>query len=1456
MSSFSRYLPWSLFFTLILASANLSAQLKSVITHYSPADGLSNNKVSNIIKDAEGFMWIATWSGLNRFDGHNFLTFKTYPGDKSGLNNDRILEIADDKKGNIWTRAYDSRIYIFRKNTQEFIPLSKWLNFHRLGVIGFSKILHVSDGNVWLATQNQGVFKITQSSDGNYHFTRFAKEMQKSTRLASNKILLFHIDKKGSAWIGTTGGISVFSKYPEKDGLSGNLTNRLKGVVANVIRETDSGLWIGTKAGDIMHLDSKTGGLSTSKVFSGEVTGLLLSLRRKQLISTSSHGEIAFSSFSGTLMDKRIIAKERPLHSIYEDKSGLLWIEPPLNGVIKYDPEKRSIKHYTQINNTNYRRVPEDFGIFEDNNGVVWVAMKGCGFGFYNKQTDLVEYFYNHPDNPNKRFSNMILCMYYDPSGVLWLSTDAGGVDKIVFQSNDFKSINVFNSKYKPDIEVRAVLTDHLNRLWVGTKSGRLSVFAGSKKIDNIFSATPENKDGIYTLLEDKKGRVWVGTKFNGLYKGEPLNKNYDSYKFSHYKSNDNKDGLNTNIIYALMEDQKGRIWAGSYEDGLILFRENKSDLSFLSLKNSFKSYPKENFAKIRCLQEDKFGNIWVGTTEGLLLFNPEGNPNTFKYKVYSKIAGDVTSVSNNDIQYILKRRNGEMWICTSGGLSRAIFQDPLKGMKFENFSTKNGLPGDFVLSGVEDNDSNLWLATENGISKFFPKKKKFQNFGLYDGLSLASFSEGTSAKLKNGDIVFGSTEGLWTFSPNKIGLKKIDANLALINLRINNVDIYPSDTSILKQPLNITKSITLKHNQNTISIEFAVLDYRLDKRDNYAYRLVGFDDEWKLNKNQRSVTYTNLNPGKYEFQVRSETEYLYNKVLQRSIAIEILPPPWKTWWAYLIYSFLIVALSLISIRLVSMFLKLKHRIAVDKQVANMKLSFFTQVSHELRTPLTLIVNPAEEILQSETLSPKGKRYINLLLKNARRMVNSVNQLLDLQKAQSGQSLLRISQQDIVSFSKDMANYFTEVIETKNLKLNFTSNEDEILVWFDPEKLDIVLYNLLANAIKFSDNNHGEVNVNITKLSEDNLTIEINDNGPGVSNQELEDIFKLYYEGVKTNKGTKGSGIGLALSRELVELHKGEIFARQNFPKGLSVVVNLKLGTSHHDQRVLIQHDSEKVAFTDSVDLIPEIIEEANTELAEKPVLVLVDDNEDLRNFLTDKLSDFYEIVTAENGLEGLNKTRSLLPDLVLSDIMMPVMDGIALLDSIKNDKTTSHIPVVLLTAKFSVETQIESLKYGADYYITKPFKMELLQAAIHNLINQRKQLFNALVDKPKVDVKESHNTAITEYDKAFLKKIIAVVEERMADLTFNIEDVAEGMAISRSVFYKKFKSLTNIAPVEFVREIRLNKAKELFDLGERSVSIVAYKVGFNNPKYFSTCFRIQFNETPSEYIKKLKAES
>lgn len=1446
---------WCLFLTLILSSANLTAQLKSVITHYSTADGLSNNRVWNIIKDDEGFMWMATWSGLNRFDGHNFLTFKTYPGDKSGLKSDRIEEIADDKKGNIWTRAYDNQIYLFNKNSQEFVPLSKWLNFQKLGVFGFSKILNVSDGNVWLATENQGIFKITRSSDGKFHFTRFAMETEKPTNLASNKILFFHIDKRGAAWISTTMGLSVFPKYPAKDGSSSVVANKLKDVVANVIKETDKGLWIGTKSGDILYIDFRTRDLTRSKVSDGEVTGLLLSGRRKELISTSSFGEIAFSSFTGKLIAKRIISTKGPLYSIYEDRSGVLWVEPSSDGVIKYDPRNGNFKHFTQINNTNYRRNPEDYRVFEDNNGVVWLAMKGCGFGYYNRQTDIVEYFYNHPDNPNKRFSNMVISLYYDSTGVLWLSTDAGGVDKIVFQSNDFKSFDVFNSRYKPDNEVRAVLTDHRNKLWVGTKSGKLSVFTDARKTDDISLGAPKNAAGIYTLLEDKKGRVWIGTKFNGLFKAEPLNKNHESYKFSHYKKNTNKEGLNTNTIYALMQDKRGRIWAGSYGDGLILFRENKSGLSFLSLKNSFKSYPKESYAKIRCLQEDEFGNIWVGTTEGLLVFNPEGNPNAYNYKIYSKISGDITSVSGNDIQYILRGSNGEMWVCTSGGLSRAVYNNPLETMKFENYSTKNGLPGDFILSGVEDNESNLWLATENGISKFFPRKKKFQNFGLYDGLSLASFSEGTSAKLANGDIVFGSTEGLWTFSPNKIGLRKIDVNLALINLQVNNFDIHPSDSSILKQPLNKTTNIKLKYNQNTISIEFAVLDYRLDKRDNYAYRLVGFDDEWKLNKNQRRVTYTNLNPGKYTFEVRSQTEYLYNKVLQRSIAIDILPPPWKTWWAYIIYFLLIVSLGAIAFRLVGIFLKLKHRIAVEKQVANLKLSFFTQVSHELRTPLTLIVNPAEEILKSETFSPRGKSYMDLLLKNARRMVNSVNQLLDLQKAQSGQSLLRISEQDIVLFSKDMANYFTEVIEAKNLKLTFTSNEKEIMVWFDPEKLDIVLYNLLANAIKFSDTN-GEVNISITRLSADALTIEVQDNGPGVSDRELVDIFTLYYEGVNINKGTKGSGIGLALSKELVELHKGEIFAKHNVPRGLSVVIKLKLGRSHYDQHVVIQHDSGNVVDNDNGNLTSEITAEADSDTLHKPVVVLVDDNEDLRSFLTDKLSEFYHIETAEDGLEGLNKIRDIMPDLVLSDIMMPVMDGIALLDSLKNDKTTSHIPVVLLTAKFSVETQIESLRYGADYYITKPFKMELLQAAIHNLINQRKQLFNALINKPVADLTESHYGAITEYDKAFLKKIIAVVEERIADLAFNIEDVAEGMSISRSVFYRKFKSLTNMAPVEFVREIRLNKARELFDLGERNVSTVAYEVGFNNPKYFSTCFKTQFNVTPSEYIKNLKATS
>jgi signal transduction histidine kinase/ligand-binding sensor domain-containing protein/CheY-like chemotaxis protein/AraC-like DNA-binding protein len=1436
-----------------------NAQIKCKIEHYSTEDGLSHNRIMCMLKDRDGFMWFGTWDGLNRFDGHSFVVYKSKPGDTSSLRNNRIENIIESKKtGFLWARAYDNRVYRFDKKTGQFLAIEAGAPFTKRSQPIFTKMEMSKNGHIWLITKKEGIFLVDDPDSAHPHCTRFAQGLNHNLSLPSNNIQFFHQDQQSNIWINTTNGLCVIEKNRLGKYSSNTISKRADFTCADDTKDT---LWMGTKAGSLVYIAKSTKQINELQLSVNSINQLIPSKKNNCIYTTSSGAEVIKIQRSNKQITKFTMLQAGQFLAIYEDKAGLLWLEAENYGIVKFDPQHKSFKGFNQKTDAFFDHYVKFYRVIEDNNGSVWVSMDHGGFGYYNPITDNVDYFYDEPGSGDHRFSNIIVCTYMDPAGVLWLNADDKGLNKIVFQRNDFnQKLIVNNTVNRSDNEIRGLCHDSENRLWMASKSGNLYIYKDDHQVPVSFVNTPKDGMGvIYTITQDKEGAIWIGTRSNGLFKAVPLNTQHTTYKLIHFETDKNDIySLNSNVIYSLLEDSKGRMWVGTYENGLNLVDDKNGQIKFLNIKNSFKNYPKKSFLKIRNLKEDAKGNIWLATTDGLLIVDPDQRDiNSSRFASFSKISGDRTSLSKNDIQFIYRDSKAVMWLCTSGGgLDKAIGDDPFKKLNFKVYTTEDGLTSDYVLSCVEDNNSNLWLATENGLSKFNPQSNTFRNYDSYDGLPKTGFSESSSLKLPNGNLVFGGLTGYVSFNPLAILSHKIFVNMAFTNLQVNNKDIFPDQSGgILKQDIDQTPALHLQYNQNIITVDYTILDYRLTTKQFYAYRLVGFDNVWHDNKGQRRATYTNLPPGDYKFEVKSTATDLYSNTPYKSLAITIFPPPWRTWWAYLIY-IVITSICIEIVRRIALtMLKLRHRIAVEQKMADLKVSFFTNVSHELRTPLTLILNPIEEIYNKESLSHQGNEHIHVVRKNAKRMVRFINQLLDLRKVQSGKATLKLSQVDIVSFLKKISEYFTDVAREKHIDLQITVCCDVILVWIDVEKIDVVIYNLLANAFKFSPANK-KIRVSITQSTADApVSIEISDQGQGVPENKLQDIFELYYEGDHNeSKNLKGTGIGLALSKELVELHQGKISAKNNSDKGLTVSIELKTGKEHFADTDVVFVDVPEVPheFEEAMEgmLLQTIHHPKHQHAADVPLVLLVEDNSDLRIFLATQLSDFYRVEVAENGEEGLNKAINLLPDLVLSDVMMPKMDGIQMLDELKNNILTSHIPVVLLSAKFSVESQIEGLKYGADYYITKPFDNGFLLASIENLIRQRKKIFDTILNGKKTIALNPAEIVITSHDEIFLKKIIKIVEERMADPEFNIESVSEAVNLSRSAFYKKFKSLTNIAPVEFVREMRLKRARQMLDAGENNMTEIAYAVGFNNSRYFSTCFKELYHMSPTDYLK------
>lgn len=1430
---------------LLLFPLLTTGQPKIVHKHYSTNDGLPDNRIRKIIKDKDGFMWLASWSGLSRFDGNNFVNFKSYPGDSSDLKSNRIIDIVEvtDSPDYLWIMTYEYYIYRFDKTTNKFTKLSKIVRNNHFENFRFSRILEAKNNEIWVKASNDIVYHFSDILSDKPAFNLYQK---KSNYDPEKKYGFFETDKKGNKWIAFSESLQKINKSKAE-----NIQIAEKLNCTDFAEHENGSIWISTLQGYILEYTNNV--FKKHKISDAGINNLRLS-RDGKIYATSNNGELITISENGEKM-AGIKITNAPLYTIYEDKNGIIWIEPDLFGVFKYNPKTNKVNLLTQENTTNYLHGWVDYKVYEDNTGLLWVYMKGCGFGYYDTTSERIEYFYNNPNDDNKKFSNSVTDMYYDDAGILWLSTDQRGLEKNVFQTNDFQQhLIVPKSKYALDNDIRSIIRDKLNRIWVSAKSGKINVYDNNTLLSDVFINKPYSESGIYSILEDKNRMIWLGSKNNGLFVAEPIDNTLKKYKTTHYLPAKDKTGFNAISIFALFEDSKGRIWAGSFGDGLILIeKQADNSITFKTVHNYFTNYS-NSFNKIRHIAEDRKGNIWLATTNGLVIFNPdEMKKNATKFYHQKKRLGDPTSIGGEDILYLYKDRLNNMWVCTSsGGLNLAKNKniDLSDKIPFQNFSAKNGLPGENVLKCVEDEKGFLWVVTQNSVSKLNSQIEKFQNFDLNHGLNDITFSENAITTFDNGNIAVGSNNGFWTFNPNTIDAKRTDAKLAITGITVNNESIGNAN--------NISK-LVLEYNKDNIRIDFALLDYRFNEKEDYLYRLVGADDNWQVGLGQRNVTYSNLPSGKYIFEVKSQSDYLYTQQPIKTLSITILPPPWKTWWAYIIYASFVITAIFIAWKVTFKILRLRQGIAVEKKLANLKTEFFTQVSHELRTPLTLILNPAKEIEKNESLTTNGKSQVEMLISNAERMTQFVNQLLDLSKVQAGASTLRLQPLEITEFLQHQISFFKVSANARNINIILESDIQTLWAFLDRDKMDIIFYNLISNAIKYSYNNSNII-IRVNAVSDKAFNVQVIDEGVGVNDPELADIFKLYYEGArKTDQTSKGTGIGLALTKGLVDLHKGSINATHNQPNGL--IINLVFPIGDISQLTSEKKVSEHEPFT-----LP--LEE--TEIVAKnelPLVLVVEDNDDLRKFLDQTLSKQFKILTAANGEEGLEMALEHSPDLILSDIMMPKMNGIEMLDKLKNDVLTSHIPVVLLTAKASVESQIEALTYGADYYISKPFSTELLFRAIHNLIAGRKRLLKNLLTKeqpssqPEEAIVEIEETIIeapqlTAYDKNFLEEVARIIEEKIADSQFNIDDVAATIGMSRSTFFRKFKGISQLAPVEFVKEIRLKKAIHLFNEGEDNISSVAYEVGFSNPKYFSTCFKAQYSITPTEYLKQLKAKN
>lgn len=1042
---------------------------------------------------------------------------------------------------------------------------------------------------------------------------------------------------------------------------------------------------------------------------------------------------------------------------------------------------------------------------------------------------------YNDPFSINDA---SIYTSYIDDANNLWVGTRRGGVNHASLNIKPFNYYYADSSgKGLISNEVRAICKDKSGRLWIGSEEMGGTVIEPSPQGNKYSYFNNKNfidNRRVRSLYCDRFGVVWIGTK-GGLDKYDPRTKT-----FKHYAADKQKPGSITNpIIFSVMEDSRGTLWVGTYSG---LARYDRINDKFVYLSPSI-----TGGVQIRVIMEDRQKSLWIATEDkGLTkLMRTSNKLDSFKSVRYLHIEGKDDSLISNRLYSLAEDDAGMIWIATNLGLSRLNPKDNT----VKNFFIKDGLPDEIIMGLLFDGKESIWISHKKGLTRMNTRTFELQNFNVNDGLQSNEFNQNACFRdNKTGEMFFGGQNGLNSFFPENIKINKYKPQVVFTRLNVMNQVLQAgtkiNDRVILEKSLLCTKEITLSWWDKTFSIEFAALHYANPQGNKYKYKLEGVDNEWTFtDASMRTASYSQLPSGSYTFKVYgSNSDGIWSDT-PASLRIKILPPWWLSWWALVIY----IIIGGTIIMFIHKYIMSRIEFSKNEEIHQSKLQFFTGISHEFRTPLTLIIDPLEKLISEKLDKETVNKYHSLMYRNAKQLLLLINQLLDFRKLESGHLTLNKQQSDLVVFVKTAAAAFESRAKDKGIHFMIESSVNSVNIYFDAAKMNMVLNNLLSNAFKFTPNG-GEVIVNITVLNEENrmVVIKVHNTGEGISEEEQEKVFEIFYQSDNSNLQQEGSGVGLALTKELIELHGGEIELESKVGQGATFSIFLPISEENEE----LKSESFQQEFTVKGESMPDSSFQSVDSSDDLPLLLIVDDNADIRNYIALNFSNEYRIILATNGSEGLLQAIETIPDLIVSDVMMPDMNGLELCRSLKSDERTSHIPVILLTARQSDESKTEGYETGADAYVTKPFNTTVLRAQIRNLLEQRQRLRELFSQGSAIEIKK---IAINVTDEAFLTKVVQHIHENLEDEEFNINALAEILNMSRSQFYRKIKALTNQSLLDFVTTIRMNKALEYLLSGEYNISETAYKVGYSMSSNFTRTFTRHFGVSPSKYIESIR---
>ncbi|MDZ7303648.1 MAG: response regulator [candidate division KSB1 bacterium] len=1425
-------------------------------------DGLSQNAVFAIVQDRQGFMWFGTKDGLNRYDGYSFTVYQHNPFDSTSLSANYITALFEDTRGVLWIGTADGGLNRLQGETGSFQRLRR-LSSHsqNFSAQEITTMAEDSAGTMWIGTRGDGLFRFSPhaiQASGEVACTPFVHAPGKGNSLSSNTINALRVDSRGTRWIGTMNGLDRFRNAQDGE--------------------------------DFEHFVVYT--------------------KNPQAPNSARDSSIA---------------------AIYEDSKGRFWLGTS-SSICLFDRSSgryQNSPHHYEIYRYGWGIVN---GIVEDQAGRFWLATPGELMRF-NPADHSYNYFRHDPLAPQGLSYNSISSLWRDRTGVLWFGTAGGGINLYDPKARRFSLLvrPPEPSSRIAGFSVRSILEDDAGDLWISTevlyrwnrKTGVLKSFETSSNRPDDFGNT-----GAWSMLQSADGAIWYASH-QGLFRHEPHSGKTRQYKFNPADTS----GLRQKEVYAVYEDRSGKIWIATENYFSQLIDTKNGRFRHFHYRPS----PPNNEIVRPAIYQDGKGRFWLGTKEGLLQFDLA----TESFQVYRNDPRQPTSLSNNEIKSICpdpQHPDSMLWLGTAGGGLNGF---DLETKTFRHYTERDGLPNNTVYGILPDGAGNLWLSTNKGLSRFtlwdnliqgHPSRRTisshgvnrltgvFRNYDVHDGLQSNEFNTGAYYKSKNGELFFGGISGLNYFYPADIVDNPHPPPMAITRCKILSQSESDQDSSaIFYKTIFANGALALSHRDNTITFEFAALDFSAPEKNQYAYKMENFDQDWIHAGTAHSATYSNLPPGEYTFRVKgSNNDGIWNET-GASLKITIAPPWWKTWWAYTLYVLLFTSLLYLVRRYELNRLHLKNRLRLEhvaaeklREVDQMKSRFFANISHEFRTPLTLILGPMDSLLAMVESQP-ARQSLQMMRRNAGRILQLINQLLDLSKLESGSMRLQAARQDVIPVLKGIVMTFQSMAERKDITLLFHSEVETLALYFDHEKFEKIFFNLLSNAVKFTPNG-GKVSVTVERADErvrgrrgewekalslspthplspsptQYVHITIKDTGIGIPHEKLPHIFDRFYQ-VETSSTHEfeGTGIGLSLAKELVELHHGAIAINSQEGWGTEAIVRLPLGRAHlRDEEIvevseqlsviseqpasgkghagaqeasgklqvaskleawgkrqaIIEHETINPSLQQSLD--PSIQHQATSG---KPVILIVEDNADMRRYVRDYLEQTYSVIEAQNGREGMEKAMATIPDLVISDVMMPEMDGYALCRALKTDEKTSHVPVILLTAKAAPEEKLTGLETGADDYLLKPFEAKELLARVKNLIHLRQKLREKFSS---ARLQEPMPNLANQLDQAFLQRVQKVVEENMENEEFGVEELAAKLKLSRTQLHRKISALTNQPASLFIRSVRLRHARKMLEQDGTLVNEVAYRVGFSSHAYFTKCFHEEFGCTPKEFVK------